>query len=72
MGNTKTYRAIWKNTHLGVFQRPQITLVLQTRAIWIVFEDLTRSACFQIALETMLLTMLIYAINYANIRYFQY
>ena len=66
MDNTKNYCAIWKNTHLGVFQRLQVTLVLQTRAIWIVFEELTRAACFQIALETMLLTMLIYAIASTN------
>ena len=45
--------AIWKNIHSWVFQRLQISLVLRTHAILIVFEKLTRACFFQIALETI-------------------
>ena len=49
-------RAFWKNTHSWVFQKPQIALVLRTRAILIVFEKLVFVRVFsQIALEIMLL-----------------
>ena len=36
ISNSKVSRAIWKNMHSSVFQRPQIALVLWTRAILIV------------------------------------
>ena len=49
------FRAISKNIHSWVFQRLQIALALQTRAILTVFEKLTRACFFQIALETILL-----------------
>ena len=39
------------NKHLQIFQGPQIALSLLTRAIFLVFEKLTRAYLFQIALE---------------------
>ena len=41
------------NKHLQIFQRPQIALALQARAILFVFEKFTRAYLFQIALEIM-------------------
>ena len=35
--------AIWKNKHLSVFQRPQVAVVLQTRAVLIAVEKLART-----------------------------
>ena len=60
ISNSMVSRAIWKNKHLCVFQRPQIALVLRICAILIVFEKLTCACFFQIfVLETMLLPILI-------------
>jgi hypothetical protein len=53
INNGMVSRAIWKNIHSWVFQRLQIALVLRTRAILTVFENLTR-ACF---FETILLSI---------------
>ena len=41
ISNSMVSRAIWKNTHSWVFQKPQTALVLRTRVILIVFEKLT-------------------------------
>ena len=54
-------REIWEKRALMSFSKTQIELVLRTRAILYVFEKLT-CACFsQIALETILLPIQIYA-----------
>ena len=58
IGVSMVSSAIWKNTHLWVFQRPQITLILRPHAILIVFEKLAFACFFQIVLETMLLPII--------------
>ena len=45
------------NKHLQIFQRQQIALTLQVRAIFSVFEKFTWAHLFQIALETISLPM---------------
>ena len=41
--STGVSSAIWKNKHLSVFQRPQVAVVLQTRAVLIAVEKLART-----------------------------
>ena len=61
IGDNTISRAIWKNMQSWVFQRPQVTFVVWTCAIMIVFEKLSRAYFFQIALQSVLLPLLNFA-----------
>ena len=41
-GNSMISRATWKNTHSWIFQRPQVTLIIRTRTILIVWKTHSR------------------------------